>query len=299
MNGDDAIQALRAGRLVVIPTETVYGLAADATLPDAVAEIFRLKGRPAENPLIAHFASVGDIDEFAETDSEYFLPLVTAFWPGPLTLVLPYRGGLAPQVTAGLATLAVRIPAVEVTRAIIAGVGHPLAAPSANPFMRLSPTRAEDVGGSIVSGSAGVVDGGPCAVGLESTIIDLTREVPTLLRLGMVSATEIAKVLGVQVDERKPDEVISAPGQYLRHYSPKTPLNLVHKLGDQPGIGFGRAGNHQVQMPEDPVRYARDLYASLAKLDQLGLDAIYVESVPDDPSWGAIRDRLSRATNQG
>jgi L-threonylcarbamoyladenylate synthase len=290
-----AAEALRNGEMVVVPTETVYGLAVDATNIAAVRRVFVAKGRPAENPLIVHIAERSDLGRLASRIPDFAVRLMDRFWPGPLSIVLIKKPIVPDEVTAGLDTVAVRIPASDVMRRLIRIAGTPLAAPSANQFMALSPTRAEHVSESIAAHTAMVIDGGPCSVGIESTVVDCTGQKPVLLRLGRISAQEIEAVagpLGV-----RDESIRRSPGMYLRHYAPRTPLELVDRLAEsQAGLKFGKPmGAHQIQMPSDPDVYAAALYSSLFELDAHGLERIFVELPPEAREWAAVRDRLNKA----
>lgn len=284
-----------ASGVVVMPTETVYGLACRATDAVAVSKVFAAKGRPAENPLIVHVASPMMAEEIALVDSRA-KALMEAFWPGPLTLVVPKREGIPDAVTAGLPTVAVRRPDHPVALALIEGAG-PVAAPSANRSSRLSPTRAQDV--DPLLGDFLILDGGPCRVGIESTIVDLAdSEGPRLLRLGRISRKDLERVLRMQILDRKPGAPIVSPGGYPKHYAPLTPVRLADALveGDA-GLTFAPSANfRQVAMPSDPAAYAAALYHSLAELDRLGLVEIVVQKPPTTPEWEPIWDRLRRAT---
>lgn len=278
---NEAALALRRGELVVMPTETVYGLAGNALDPSAGAKIFALKGRPANNPLIVHTLDPLSV----ATDLCGGQSLLEKFWPGPLTLVLPKREHVPDAVTAGLTTVAVRMPDHPVALELLRESGLPLAAPSANKFTQISPTRAEDVSPEIRAGVFAVLDGGPCRVGIESTILSLVGK-PTILRLGDISKSEIEEVLGREVAIRTQGE-IAAPGMHPRHYAPSTPVTLVEEL----------AGREGIALTGGPAEYAAQLYARLQALDLRGLDAIYVEMPPETPEWAAVRDRLIRAAH--
>ena len=283
------------GRLAILPTETVYGLAADANNPEAVANIFKLKGRPADNPLIVHIASVKQIEQFASAIPESVQYLAEAFMPGPLTLVLPKRPTVSDILTAGLDTVAIRLPDHPACLAVMELGSLALAMPSANLFMGLSPTRVEMIDLQLAKRVAAVVDGGPCAVGIESTVLDLTGE-PTILREGSVTRQNIESVLnrsiGVGAKSRK------SPGMYKRHYASRTKCKILLKIGrSEPGLVFEEPANeNQIQMPKDPSAYAHLLYASLADLDSRGLTEFFVEPPPDTHEWIAVWDRLSKAT---
>lgn len=289
-----AAYALRSGNLVVVPTETVYGLAADALNPDAIQRIFEAKGRPAWNPLIVHVASLAEVEKLAFSPPT-LEQLGHAFWPGPLTVVLHKRALVPDIVTAGLATVAIRVPRHPLFLDVLREFGGAVAAPSANLFTELSPTSADQLSDRIRASAALVLDGGACEVGIESTVLDLSEEQPAVLRQGMLTTDEISAVLGMAVGVASSGGERS-PGQHPRHYAPRTPIRIVTQLGDAPGLGFGEPRiSAQIQMPPTPKAYARELYAALYQLDQLDLKEIFVEAVPEAPEWEAIRDRLARA----
>ncbi|WP_273689999.1 L-threonylcarbamoyladenylate synthase [Ketogulonicigenium vulgare] len=303
---DDAALAqaallLRAGQQVAVPTETVYGLAADATCDDAVAGIYAAKGRPSFNPLIVHVADIGDVAAFAALSGES-LALAQAFWPGPLTLVLPLRADapISKLVTAGLETVAVRVPAHPVARALIKAAGVPLAMPSANPSGRISPTAAQHVLDGLAGRIAAVVDGGPSGVGVESTIVVAGRGDATVLRAGGVTPDEIAAVLGYAPlrpdlsDEARPN----APGQLLSHYAPKghVRLNATTAAAGEVMLGFGDVvGDLTLSARGDLREAAANLFACFHRLDAMGAMAIAVAPIPDTGLGLAINDRLRRA----
>ena len=342
-----AAAIIRNGGLVVMPTETVYGLAADALNPDAVQRIFDAKGRPAENPLIVHISDLGQLESLVQIkgkDSplpagshprneggesggegaggevpgksdeaspklgpegawgyEEILPaalrLAEAFWPGPLTLILPKSPEVPSITTGGLDTVALRMPSHPVAQALIQASGKPLAAPSANLFGETSPTRVEHLSPALLSKVGAVLDAGPCAVGIESTVLDLsTPEGPTILRPGFIGRDKLEFVLGRPVSDSDSDSHRS-PGLYKRHYAPRTKLHLVESLGNRPGLTFASVVNdRQIQMPREPNEYARLIYHALFTLDQMEVEAIYAEAPPLDSAWNAVWDRLRRAT---
>lgn len=278
-----------------MPTETVYGLAADALNPVAVRSVFAAKSRPADNPLIVHVHSVDEVESIAAERPDSMLQLAKAFWPGPLTMVLPKRRDVPSEVTGGGNTVAVRVPAHPVALELLREVGGPICAPSANAFMALSPTRAEDVNPDL-PGFA-ILDGGPCQIGIESTVLDLTSGQPKLLRKGVITADAIGEVLGLRVETGDGDGEKKSPGNYPRHYAPQTPLVLVDCLAEgQPGLGFEGNFQHQRTMPREPLAYARELYSALHDLDRLGFETIFVERPPTTPEWAAVWDRLTRAS---
>lgn len=300
---------LRAGRLVAFGTETVYGLGADATDAAAVAAVFAAKGRPLFNPLICHYADAdAALADIAPNDAAR--RLASAFWPGPLTLVLPreQRCPVALLTGAGLDTLAVRVPAHPVAQALLRAVGRPVAAPSANPSGRISPTTA----GHVLEGLAGridaVLDSGPCSVGLESTVLDLSGATPTLLRPGGIPAEALAAVLG-DMPPRPPQAVGTgprSPGQLASHYAPRLPVRLgaTNVAPDEALLAFGPpltgAGvTFQLSAGSDTIEAAAKLFAGLRALDdagaRLGLRAIAAMPVPESGLGLAINDRLRRA----
>lgn len=293
-----AAEALRAGRLVALPTETVYGLAARADSERAVAEIYRAKGRPDFNPLIVHVASLEQARRLARFDARAEA-LAERYWPGPLTLVLPLRAdaGIAPAVTAGLSTIALRMPDHPAMRRLLGELGLPLAAPSANRSGSVSPTSAAHVAASLGGAIDAVLDGGPCVRGLESTIVALREDGAwQLLRPGPVAEAELAALLG----PARPlaDARIEAPGQLARHYSPGKPLRLnAHEAREGEFlIGFGPvAGDCSLSEEGDPALAAARLYACLHRAAASDKPRIAVAPIPDEGIGAAINDRLARA----
>jgi L-threonylcarbamoyladenylate synthase len=296
----EAAEALRHGELVVIPTETVYGLACNALDPAAVKKVFEAKGRPGENPLIVHIASFEQISEVAKDWPEVAEQLAHRFWPGPLTLVLHKKPNVPDATTAGLDTVAVRIPSHPVALAVIEAAGVPIAAPSANAFTGLSPTSAEDVDPLIADQAVMTLDGGRCEIGLESTVVDLSGDHPRILRPGGVTRAQVQAVVGRPLGHLPPPSVKLGPGMYPRHYAPKARLVIVPALDDgQPGLTFREPNAPgQLKMPEDPAAYGACLYRMLRRLDKEGVPAIYVENPPSDPDWEAVHDRLRKASAQ-
>jgi L-threonylcarbamoyladenylate synthase len=288
-------QELCNGKLAVLPTETVYGLAADATNETAVKAIFELKGRPADNPLIVHISSLRQLKDFASEIHPLINDLAEAFMPGPLTIVLPKQPHVSNLVTGGLDTVAIRMPDHPVCLGILELGGLALAMPSANPFMGLSPTNALMIDPQIGNGVVAVVDGGACSVGIESTVLDLTGK-PTILRPGAISREEIEMVLQRHVDEGSQGH--KSPGTYKRHYAPRTKCSISMQVGDEePGLVFESPTNaNQIQMAKDPKEYAHCLYANIADLDSRGLAQFFIQAPPHLPSWTAVWDRLSKAT---
>jgi L-threonylcarbamoyladenylate synthase len=291
----EAATLLRSGEVVAVPTETVYGLAADATRPDAVARIYAAKGRPSFNPLIVHVPDVVAAERVAVLDGDA-RALAERFWPGPLTLVLPARPGLARAVTAGLDTVAVRVPAHRAMRAVLDAVGRPLAAPSANRSNGLSPTRAGHVVASLGAAVPLVLDDGPCAAGVESTIVTGR----TVLRPGPVTAEAIAAVLG-RVEARVEGGPVTAPGQLATHYAPGKPLRLdaMAAGADEWLIGFGPvAGDDTLSATGDLAEAAARLFDALHRADEGPRPGIAVAPVPAVGLGVAINDRLSRAAHR-
>ena len=296
-----AAAILRRGGLVAFPTETVYGLGANALDTAAVRRIFEVKQRPATSPLIVHAASETMARAYAAVWSPAARDLARRFWPGPLTLVVPKKPVIPDIVTAGLATVGLRVPAHPVAIALIRAAGVPVAAPSANRFTQLSPTSAEHVRASLGDAVDMILDGGSTPVGIESTVLSLVG-VPTLLRPGMISKEEIEAVIGdvAEVSAAAAGLPHAAPGMHRKHYSPRTPLLLIAP-GERPVGGRGAVVSHRshahgvVRMSADPKRYAAALYATLHELDGQGYDWIAVERVPELDAWAGIRDRLTRA----
>lgn len=302
-----AAAVLRAGGLVALPTETVYGLAADATNAAAVARIFSTKGRPADHPLIVHLASADDLDAWARDIPTWARLLAAAYWPGPLTLILPKQAGVLPDVTGGQDTVGLRVPAHPLTHEVLRLLGTGVAAPSANRFGRVSPTTVEHVRadlGELLRDDDYLLDGGPCAVGVESTIIDCTGPRPRLLRAGAVTSAMVEETTGLEV--LAADGTIRASGTLASHYSPHATVHIVtpSELDAHPGAGLiapatvpTPAGMARLLAARDLGEYARDLYGALRASDELGLSDVCAV-LPDAVGLGAaIRDRLARAAH--
>ncbi|MCU0845218.1 MAG: L-threonylcarbamoyladenylate synthase [Spirochaetes bacterium] len=300
---------LRAGGIVAFPTETVYGLGADALNPVACARIFEAKNRPSFDPLIVHIARTRELENLTETVPKRARSLIESFWPGPLTLVFEKKYTVPDIVTAGLPTVAVRMPAHIVALALIERTGRPIAAPSANPFGYISPTRADHVALQLGDAVDMILDGGDCAVGLESTIIRIDGERAVLLRPGGLALEEIEKIIGEVEDASGPSPSPKAPGQSLSHYSPRTPVRIVRN-NDIAGRISGNAGLLSFRPPPDTAGYAHievlsasgdlreaaaRLFSCLHELDSRGLDIIIAESVPETGLGRAIMNRLRRA----
>ncbi len=317
-----AAAVLRAGGLVAFPTETVYGLGANALDPAAVARIFTAKGRPANNPLIVHLPTADSVQQVAESWPETAQRLAARFWPGPLTLVLPRRARLPATVTGGGPTVAVRVPAHPVALALLRAADLPVAAPSANRSEQVSPTCAEHVLRSLGGRIDLILDGGPAWGGLESTVLDVTCTPPRLLRPGLVAPNEIEAVIGPIARAATADvpagAALASPGMQRRHYAPRAPLECcdgtevqrrLEALQQERSV-IGWLPLRQpaaslparivvVPMPAEPAAYAAQLYAVLHRLDAAGVERILVELPPDTQEWLAIRDRLRRASAEG
>ncbi len=312
---DHAARRLRAGRLVAFPTETVYGLGANALDAEAVARIYAVKRRPATSPVIVHVASIEMAQSLVANWPEIADRLARRFWPGPLTLVLEKKldkqlnnQPVIPDiVTAGLPTVGLRMPAHPIALALIRAAGVPLAAPSANRFTEVSPTTADHVRRGLGSDVDFILDGGPCQIGIESTVLSLTEPRPILLRPGGISRTELEAIVGpVAVAQEVQPGAHPAPGLHPRHYSPRTTLYLATngKLPDR-GQGQGlylqhrhppsRESIHTIQMPAAAADYAAALYEVLHQADAGNYNWIAVDVPPSTPEWEAIQDRLKRA----
>ena len=312
-----AAELLRAGEVVALPTETVYGLAANALDENAVAKIFEIKGRPANNPIIVHVAGnkmardcVKDFSALAEEFSK-------AFWPGPLTLVLPRAKKIPDVVTAGGETVGVRWPSHPFMQAVIRECGFPLAAPSANLSNQISPTNAEHVRAQLGGKISLIVDGGQSQVGIESTVLDLSVSPPRVLRPGMIHTESLAAVGGeMQNSEAEIKGTLRSPGLLAKHYSPKAKLVILNWCDDadleikiqdskfniqncfviaHTKIPAGEKFSDVSVMPHDAEAFARALYAELHRCDTAGARLIVVEALPDSPEWSGIADRLKRA----
>lgn len=301
---------LKAGKLVAVPTETVYGLAADATNPEAVSAIFTAKGRPANHPLIVHLHDKSAINDWACKVSTAAYALAEAFWPGPLTLLLHKAPHVSPVVTGGLATVGLRMPAHPVLLNILQQHQLAVAAPSANLYKKLSPTSAAHVMAGMQGRISAVLDGGDCQFGVESAIIDLTQTIPTIVRAGPISAAQIEAVLGRPVAQPRQHNV-AVPGNVSAHYQPEKPLLcfsreelILHLPQQQQPIALlhysdiaDSAAVTKLPMPGLASAFARHMYRSLFAADQLPVSAIWCELPPDTDEWRAVNDRLSRASS--
>ncbi len=294
---DRAVAAIRAGALVAIPTETVYGLAADASNPQAVARIFAMKGRPADHPLIVHLAAAGELDEWAREVPDAARLLTNTAWPGPLTVIVPRAAGVLDAVTGGLDTVGLRVPAHAMALALIERSGVGLAAPSANRFGAVSPTTAEhvlrDLGGRLDPLRDVILDGGPCPIGVESTIVDCASSPPQILRAGGVPVEDIRRLLAGEVaDASGPSR---ASGMLASHYAPRCAVRLVESADDALALRAGTVGSEILDLTDDLVTYARELYARLRDADDRGVGTLIAVLPPADGLGHAIRDRLTKA----
>lgn len=312
----DAAAALRTGALVVFPTETVYGLGAATTAPSAVRRIYEVKGRPQRNPLIVHVADISAAREVAAVWSDLADDLARHFWPGPLTLVVARGPNVPDIVTAGGPTVALRCPSHPAAVALLRQAGVPVAAPSANPSGYVSPTSVEHLAPTVIAAAAWIIDAGPCPGGIESTVLDVTRVPPRILRPGLITAEQIEAIAGPLAETRDMhDRHVKSPGLLGRHYAPHARVVVVRSeeealgtfatSGEPPGMvawlrlrepASAPAGCRVVCMPEDPRAYARALYDTLIRLDREGVRLIMVDEPPDSGVWRAIRDRLLRAS---
>lgn len=301
-----AVEVLRRGGLIAFPTETVYGLGADAANPQAVARLYRVKGRPPDHPVIVHFANAQAAFAWAREVPDAARKLAARFWPGPLTLVLK-RSALAQDfVTGGQDTVGLRVPSHPIARSLLRQFNGGIAAPSANRFGRVSPTTAAHVREDLGSDVDLVLEGGPSEVGIESTIVDLSGSAAVLLRPGAVTRDQISQ-LGISLQGRT-EESPRHSGGLERHYAPRTPARLVatHDLdkviagmGNRVAVlAFSRPDegvDYWLRMPREPVAYAQRLYGALRELDTAGCEAIVVEAPPETAAWAAVLDRLRRA----
>ena len=296
----EAAGLIQAGRLVAFPTETVYGLGANALDAAAVERIFQAKGRPTSSPLIVHVDSIEMARGLAREWPAAAETLARVYWPGPLTLVVPKNPRVPDIVTAGLATVGLRMPAHPVALELIRAAGLPIAAPSANRFTELSPTTAEHVRQSLGDAVDCILDGGPTAVGIESTVLSLVGP-PVLLRPGMISREEIEQRIGAIDLAGAVEGAHPSPGMHARHYAPRTPVTL----GPPPEQGRGAylwitqpaSAARAIRMADEADKYAAALYATLHALDAEGLDWIAIEPPPEGAAWTGVRDRLRRAAH--
>ena len=308
-----AADLLHQGELVAFPTETVYGLGADASNPEAVGKIFAAKGRPADHPLIVHIASAAQLSDWAEEVPESALRLAEAFWPGPLTIILNKKARVPLAVTGGQNTVGLRVPANPVALQLLQAFGGGVAAPSANRFGRISPTLAEHVAEELNDSVACILDGGACSVGVESTIIDLSDGQPTILRPGRITRSQLKAVLKTDIGLSSQTK-IRAPGMMAVHYAPNTMallcpaetlITMIDELcaeGKQIGVlAFStEIANlpclNILQLPDQAEHYEAALYSAMRELDKLALDSILIEQPPNNEAWAAVNDRLEKAT---
>ena len=309
---DEAVAVLKRGGLVAFPTETVYGLGADAGNPAAIAKLYAAKGRPADHPVIVHVAGMAQLTEWTREITPVARRLAQRFWPGPLTLILKRAPGVSDAVTGGQDTVGLRIPSHPVAHALLEKFGGGIAAPSANRFGRVSATLAEHVRREFGAAVDFVFDGGECDVGIESTIVDVTGAAPVLLRPGHITARDIEQATGISLAAPTPHSP-RAPGTLAAHYAPATPLLVMEgdlllelaatltRQGKRVAVLARSAlqplltGVVWIAAPRQAQQYAHDLYANLRTLDAAGCDALLVEQLPQRPEWAAVNDRLLRA----
>ena len=305
-----AAEILRAGGLVAFPTETVYGLGADASSAKAVARLYAVKGRPADHPVIVHFANAEAAFTWANKPSPLALRLAEWFWPGPLTLIVERSVRAKNFVTGGQDTVGLRVPSHPIAQALLDEFGSAVAAPSANRFGAVSPTTAAHVRADLGNEVDLVLDGGSSEVGIESTIVDVSSEEPVLLRPGHISREQLGQALGVEILEKNEGSPRHSGG-LEKHYAPRTPARLVptHALDKEISklknrvavLAFSRPDERVdfwLRMPRDPAGYAQKLYAALRELDGAGCELILVEAPPEGAEWAAVRDRLERASTR-
>lgn len=318
----EAADALRAGRLVVVPTETVYGLAARALDEAAVGRIYEAKGRPRHHPLIVHVLGAEDATPLAASWPERATALVRVLWPGPLTLVVDRAPSVPSAVTGGSDSIALRAPSHPVARAVIEALGEPIAAPSANRYQGLSPTLASHALKQLGDVVDLVLDAGPCDAGIESTVVDVRSEPPRVLRPGAIDLAALRRIhpsIEAHTDSLRSSSPRLSPGMDARHYAPRARLILADTWVEAQRIAYGLAGTgarvglvtHEKRttsvpeqqvivrtLPRDPTQYARKLYGTLHDLDDHGVDAIVVQGVPSDEAWWAVDDRLRRGATE-
>ncbi len=308
-----AADSLRAGELVAFPTETVYGLGAAAAQREAVARIFAAKGRPVDHPLIVHLPDASHVPRWAREWPDGARSLAASFWPGPLTLILPRAARALDFVTGGQDSVGLRVPSHPVARALLAAFDDGIAAPSANRFGRISPTTAQHVADDLGDAVSLILDGGSCAVGIESTIVAFVAGAPVLLRPGGIAVADLERILGRPLARRDASSP-RASGTLPAHYAPRTPAVLVAantlraelaQLAERDedvavlARTLARPDDFEhawIRGPKDAAAYAHDLYANLRALDAANADVILIEDVPADAAWLAVRDRLARAT---
>ena len=310
-----AAENIRAGELVAFPTETVYGLGADASNDEAVAKIFAAKGRPADHPLIVHIASQAQVNDYASSVPPFAESLIKAFWPGPLTLILPRKPGVAAAAAGGQKSIGLRCPAHPLALEFLTACNTGVAGPSANKFGRVSPTTAQHVAQEF-GGELMVLDGGPCKVGIESSIVDCTRSHPVLLRPGVLTREQLSAACGQPVlsADSTLGDAPRAPGTLESHYAPNAKVRLMDATAIQTALdllgadaahiavfarSIVRIKSSQVlhrRMPDDALATAEQLFAVLRDFDAQGVKLIWIEPVPESAEWDGVRDRLSRAS---
>ncbi len=307
---DEAVALLKNGEVVALPTETVYGLAADAKNVEAINKIFISKGRPSEHPLIVHIDTLDRVGEWTENISEDAKKLAKHFWPGPLTMIFTKKNSVSSLITGGLSTVAVRIPNHPIALEIIKKLGNGIVAPSANAHKKTSPTQAEHVLKTLDGKIAAIVDGGTCSIGIESTIIDMSKEVPVILRPGAITQEMIEKVLGIAIESPlKHNEKVSGNMEF--HYQPEKPLYIMTRdhieklLPTEDALAIMHYSNlHQSKnityyaMPTEKTLYAQALYATLHTIDSTDVKKIIVEKPPFLSEWSDINDRLIKASSK-
>ena len=313
---EQAAAHIRAGELVAFPTETVYGLGADASSDTAVAKIFAAKGRPSDHPLIVHIASSKQVGDYASNVPPFAERLMKAFWPGPLTIILPRKPGVAAAAAGGQNSIGLRCPAHPLALAFLKACNTGVAGPSANKFGRVSPTTAQHVAHEF-GDALMVLDGGPCTVGIESSIVDCTRSVPVLLRPGVLTREQLGAACGQPVlsaEEAADDQAPRAPGTLESHYAPNAKVRLMSASAIQTALdllgaeaahiavyarSIVRIKSSQVlyrRMPDDAMATANQVFAVLRDFDAQGVKLIWIEPVPDALEWDGVRDRLARAS---
>jgi L-threonylcarbamoyladenylate synthase len=310
-----AASLLKSGELVAVPTETVYGLAADAKNPEAVKKIFIAKNRPVDHPLIVHIAGYEKIDQWAKDISPLVSTLAQNFWPGPLTLLLHKADSVNSIVTGGLSTIALRVPANKALLDLLNMIDSGLAAPSANPHKKISPTTAQHVMSGLSGKIAAILDGGPCQIGVESTILDLTGSTPRILRPGPITQKMLEDILHVTVIvEKEHSEKVA--GNMNIHYQPRTPMILMSLLQLEAYIALpenrdkkiavmyysdfkGQGNNYyQIKVPKDKNEYTRLMYTTMHDLDALKADVMLIETPPNNSEWLDVLDRLLKAASK-
>lgn len=294
INPSFAIEAIRKGEIAAFPTETVYGLGASIFSTEAVQKVFQVKGRPQDNPVIAHVSSIEQALSLIERVPPHFLRLIKQFWPGPLALIVEKKGVIPSTMTAGRSTLAIRMPNHAIAREIIEGVGEPLAAPSANISGRPSPTTARHVFEDFEGKIPVIIDGGPCSIGIESTVLSLVHPEPTLLRPGFIRLEELEEAMQCKVSLAKEGQEVLSPGMKYKHYAPRAKISLIYQVEDL-------KGSYILAKEEIPGKNIRPLshqtfYGALREADQLGIEEIEIYCDPLLRSDRALWDRIVRAS---